>query len=98
MECYYLVNVREYQDRVSGCVFRQPLLDDMKIPDFTYVYDIESESESESEPDGKKVVFCHLRGFFSLDDALVYLKSFEAVKKKLSFFLPFKSAFFALDD
>lgn len=92
MKCYYLVNVREYIEGISCCVYRQPFLDDMDLPNFTYVYDIDSES------DDLKVIFCHLRGFFGLDQALTYVDSLKDCKKKVSLFLRFKSAFFDLDD
>lgn len=94
MECYYLVNVREYQDGISVVVYKQPLLDDMKIPDFFYAYDIDL------DPGNTQLVFCHLRGFVSEDEALAYAMSFEDVKKKLFFFADFKRAFVdvAVDD
>lgn len=82
------MNVREHGLGFFTSVYKQPWLDDMKIPDFTYVYDSNLDSD---DPD---LVFCHLRGFLSEEEAVAYAKSIDDdLKKKIFFFTDFKRAF-----
>jgi len=93
MDKYYLVNVRDNMKSIRIDVTSQPLVDDEKLPDITYVYDSHS-----SNSDEQSLVFCKLKGFLTEDAAMDFVKSIESVPKKILLFYPFKCSFYKMID